>query len=50
MSWMSQGERVIATGKTDADGRINVFISQAENMEPGVYKDVKPVTISKAKI
>ena len=28
----------IATGKTDADGRIKSLYPQAENMEPGVYK------------
>ncbi len=30
--------RHIATGKTDADGRIKSLYPQAENMEPGVYK------------
>ncbi|STU66900.1 transthyretin family protein [Klebsiella pneumoniae] len=35
-----QGEswQHIATGKTDADGRIKSLYPQAENMEPGVYK------------
>ncbi len=35
-----QGEswQHIATGKTDADGRIKSLYPQEENMEPGVYK------------
>ncbi|STW40531.1 transthyretin family protein [Klebsiella pneumoniae] len=35
-----QGEswQHIATGKTDADGRIKSLYPQAENMAPGVYK------------
>ncbi|UNB80719.1 hydroxyisourate hydrolase [Klebsiella pneumoniae] len=35
-----QGEswQHIATGKTDADGRIKSLYPQAENMEPGLYK------------
>ena len=35
-----QGEswQHIATGKTDADGRIKSLYPQAKNMEPGVYK------------
>lgn len=40
LSWISSKEswQHIATGKTDADGRIKSLYPQAENMEPGVYK------------
>lgn len=40
LSWINNGEswQHIATGKTDADGRIKSLYPQAENMEPGVYK------------
>lgn len=32
------GWQHIASGKTDADGRIKSLYPQADNMEPGVYK------------